>query len=182
MAKRKNPRKKIIIISIVVLLILLSTICAIYFVPNRENSGEIPSLLTIPDLSTKDYIQVSADAGVIENIGIVTLTGNCYQLVANTDAYQALSVFNGMEKRIEFRPDTHDLMKDTFDMFGIEVLMVRIVDIKNDTFIGDLVLKQGNNIVNMDSKPSDGIAIAVRTGAPIFIKESLMMEYGEYIC
>ena len=182
MAIRKKPRKKIILVfTILSLVILLAAYLTFYFV-NKKNVIETPGLLLIPELSTHGYIQVSADAGTIENVGIITLTSDCYQLIANTESSQAVSIFNGLEKKIDFRPNTHDLMKDTFDSFGIEVLMVRIVDLRNDTFIGNLVLKQGNKIVSLDSKPSDSIALAVRTGAPIFIKENLMKENGKYIC
>jgi bifunctional DNase/RNase len=60
--------------------------------------------------------------------------------------------------------------------------MVKIVEIRNNTFIGRLILQQGNKVVSLDSRPSDGIAIAVRTGSPVYIKESLMKEQGKYIC
>lgn len=95
---------------------------------------------------------------------------------------QADSVLNGLAKKIDVRPDTHDLMKDALDNFGIKVLMVRIDDLKNNTFISSLILKEGNKIVSLDSRPSDAIALAVRTDAPIYIKESLMKSNGKYIC
>jgi bifunctional DNase/RNase len=182
MATQKKSRKKIIIVSIILLLVVLLAVCLASYFANYKNVVETPELLLIPQLSTRGYMQVSTDAGVIGDAGIITLTSDCYQLVANTEVSQAISIFNGLEKKIDFRPNTHDLMKDAFDNFGIEVLMVRITDLKNDTFTGELILKQSNNIINFDSKPSDGIALAIRTGAPIFIKENLMKENGEYIC
>jgi len=182
MVIKKKSSKKIIVVSIVLLLIVFLTIIITSYFTEKKNVVEMPELLMIPQLSTHGYIQVSADAGVIENIGIITLTGECYQLVANTEAYQALSIFNGLEKKIDFRPNAHDLMKEIFNDFGIEILMIRIVDLKNDTFTGNLILKQGSKIISLDSKPSDGIALAVRTGTPIFIKETLMKENGEYVC
>ena len=182
MAIRKKPRKKVVTISIILLVAVLLAAYLIFYFTEKKNDVGMPSLLMIPELSTRDYIQVNVDAGIVGDVGIITLTGDCYQLVANTEASQAVSIFNGLERKVDFRPNTHDLMKDILDNFGIEVLMVRIVDLRNDTFVSDLILKQGSKIVSLDSKPSDSIALAVRTGAPIFIKENLMKENGKYIC
>jgi hypothetical protein len=87
-----------------------------------------------------------------------------------------------VEGKTGFRPMIHDVVKDAFDNLGIKVMMVKIVDIKQNTFIGRLFLKQGDRILSLDSRPSDGIAIAVRTGADINMKQSLAESYGEYIC
>jgi len=182
MATQKKSKKRIIFIFTILSLVVLLAAYITFFFARKVNVAETSGLLMIPQLSTRGYMQVSTDAGVIGDVGIITLTSDCYQLVANTEVSQAISIFNGLEKKIDFRPNTHDLMKDAFDNFGIEVLMVRITDLKNDTFTGELILKQSNNIINFDSKPSDGIALAIRTGAPIFIKENLMKENGEYIC
>jgi len=182
MAIRKKTMKKIVVFSIILLLFALLSAFITFYFTNKKIVAETPGILLIPQLSTRGYVQVNADAGVVQDIGIIVLIGECYRLVANTEPSQAISILNGLEQRIDSRPNTHDLMKDTLNNFRIEVLMVRIVDLRNNTFIGELVLKQGNNIINFDSKPSDGIALAVRTGAPIFIKENLMKENGEYIC
>ena len=174
------PVKPVYIVSIVVALAAISAIVYQFF--SSDSEVKIPDALLFSKLSTYGYMEVSADAATVENVGVISLTGECYQLIANTELTQAESIYNGLTKRIDFRPNTHDLMKDAFDNLGIEVLMVKIVDLKDNTFIGNLVIRQENNIVSLDSRPSDGIAIAVRTGAPIYIKEDLMKSQGEYIC
>jgi len=115
-------------------------------------------------------------------IKIVTIIGGCYRITANTEISQIESISNGQEGKIGFRPNTHDLFKDTIDGFDMDVLMVKIVDIRNSTYIGKLILKQDDRILSLDSRPSDGVAIAVRTGAPIYIKDDLLKSEGENIC
>ncbi|MBI2084667.1 MAG: bifunctional nuclease family protein [Candidatus Aenigmarchaeota archaeon] len=147
------------------------------------NPGFIPtSLLPISELSTQGYTQVAAQASASGDVGLVTITGNCYEIVANTEPAQAESIANGLEGVVGARPNTHDLMKDELDALGIGVVMVKIVDMRDNTFIGRLILRQGQNIVSLDSRPSDGIAIAVRVGAPIYIEDNLLKAQGKYVC
>ena len=127
-------------------------------------------------------MEVEPDARVLGEFGVVSLTGGCYSLTANTEAEQAESIFNGLNKIVGVRPGTHDLMKDAFENLEIKVVMVKIVELRNDTFIGRLILQSGNRVADLDSRPSDGISIAVRTDAPIYVKEDLMKEQGTYIC
>jgi len=151
----------------------------LYFLLPRNEPAPI---VLLPELSTTGYAQVNVDAGVIGDTGIVILTSECYQLTANTELIQAESIANGLAKKIDFRPNTHDLMKDVLDNFQIEVVMVKIVDLENSTFYSRLILRQENRIVSLDSRPSDSIALAVRTDSPIYVKEDLMKSEGEYIC
>lgn len=151
----------------------------LYFVPPET---KLAPIIFLPELSTSGYMRVDVDAGVVGNDGIVVLTSDCYQLTANTEAGQAESIANGLVKKIDFRPNAHDLMKDVLNNLQIEVVMVKIVELKNGTFYGRLILKQGDKIVSLDSRPSDGIALAVRTDSPVYIKEDLMKSEGKYIC
>lgn len=175
--QRKEINVNRILVAIVVVVVLSSVL---YFIFSKTRVS-LP-IGFLPELSTSGYVKTDIEAGVAEGDGVVVLTGGCYQLTANTEAAQAESIANGITKNIGFRPGTHDLMRDTLDNLGIEVVMVKIVELKNNTFYGRLILKQGNKIVSLDSRPSDGIALAVRTGSPVYIKEDLMKSQGKYIC
>jgi bifunctional DNase/RNase len=89
---------------------------------------------------------------------------------------------NGMENSRYFRPNTHDLMQDELEMFEIKVLMVKIESFHEGTYYSKLILQQNNKILNLDSRPSDAISIAVRFGSPIYIKDDLMKQFGKNIC
>ncbi len=172
--KRQDNRLPLAIMVIVLVVILISILI--------KPAGIPFSLEMIPDLSTVGFAKVEPDAAVSGDTGVVSLTGNCYQMTANTEAVQAESILNGINKVITVRPGTHDLIKDAFDNLKIKVIMVKIVDLRNNTFFGRLILQSEDKIVNLDSRPSDGIAIAVRTDAPIYIKEDLLKQQGKYIC
>lgn len=76
------------------------------------------------------------------------------------------------------RPLTHDLMHNISKAYEIELMEVQITDLKEGTFYGRLVLKKDGEYQYIDCRPSDGIALAVRFHAPVFIAESIMQEVG----
>ena len=75
------------------------------------------------------------------------------------------------------RPMTHDLLKDLLDKLEAKVTRVVISDVKEGTFYAliDIETKEGKKI-SLESRPSDAIAIAVRTGTPLFVAEVVMMQ------
>jgi bifunctional DNase/RNase len=139
-------------------------------------------ILALPELLTTDYTQVGVEADVVNGVGVVALTGDCMQIIAYTEAEQAQSILNGLVGYVGERPNTHDMAKDAFESFGIEVNMLKITGVRNDTFLGRLILQKGRSVASLDVRPSDGTAIAIRMDAPIYIKDSLLEEYGVNIC
>ncbi|NLE80778.1 MAG: bifunctional nuclease family protein [Rhodococcus sp.] len=73
------------------------------------------------------------------------------------------------------RPLTHDLIKNLIEAFGRTLEEVRIVDLHEGTFYADLVF---DGDMRVSARPSDSIAIALRTGVPIFAEESVLVEAG----
>jgi hypothetical protein len=71
------------------------------------------------------------------------------------------------------RPLTHDLMISAVKQLGWEVSKVVVSDIKENTFYARVVVTDGKKTEQLDSRPSDAIAIAVRAGCPIFVDESV---------
>lgn len=187
--KKRRTRKKFkrIITPERMLLILLSTLL-LFLALMKTQPTYIPSLIknftlaTTTQLSLEGFTEVKIEAEVVGDYGVVTLTSNCYQITAITEPSQARSIKNGLVGKIEFRPTTHDIMKTIFDEVGIKVLMVKVYDVKNNTFLGKLFLQYDNNVLDLDSRPSDATAIAVRYGAPVYVKNELLKTYGKYIC
>lgn len=149
---------------------------------NPASILEIADISGLGAMSTIGYVKVDVQADVVGNMGVVTLTSGCYQITATTEATQAESIAKGLSGSTGSRPTTHDLMKDTFDNLGIEVVMVKIVDLRENTYMARLILRHENTVLNLDCRPSDGTALAVRTKSPIYIKEDLMKSMGEHIC
>ncbi len=176
-SKTANSLKVYKIISVIAIIVAAIALAQPYF----SKVDVVTSLLPINDLSTQGYTKVDVQVSAAENVGVVVIQGNCYQLTATTELSQVESIANGQEGKVGFRPGTHDLMKDALDSLDVNVVMVKIVDMQNSTYIGRLILKQGDRIVSLDSRPSDGIAVAVRTGAPVYMKDDLL-KTGKYIC
>ncbi|MCX5749841.1 MAG: bifunctional nuclease family protein [Candidatus Saganbacteria bacterium] len=75
------------------------------------------------------------------------------------------------------RPMTHDLLKDTIDKFGGKITRVVINDIKEGTFYATVEIdtKDQKKMI-LDARPSDAIALAVRSSCPVFVSEVVMMQ------
>jgi bifunctional DNase/RNase len=87
-------------------------------------------------------------------------------------AFEAQSIALEMEGIKPPRPLTHDLMKNLIDLLGGELVDVYISELREGTFFARLNL----DTQEIDSRPSDAIALAVRYGAPIFVSEKVMAE------
>jgi bifunctional DNase/RNase len=76
------------------------------------------------------------------------------------------------------RPLTHDLLNSVIDTLGASVNSIIVNDLKNDTFFAKVILQVDSKQVEVDSRPSDALALAVRTGVPIFAEESVLEKAG----
>ncbi len=76
------------------------------------------------------------------------------------------------------RPLTHDLLRNMIEQLGGRVVYIVIHDLNNDTFYARIVLDVNGETVEVDSRPSDAIALAVRVEAPIFSEEAVLDRAG----
>lgn len=72
------------------------------------------------------------------------------------------------------RPLTHDLLKTAIADLGATVTHILIGDLKNDVFYARIVVERNSKTIEIDSRPSDAIALAVRARVPIYVDESVM--------
>ena len=79
------------------------------------------------------------------------------------------------------RPLTHDLLKNLLDYLECRLMRIEICDLKEGTFYARLALEKDGRGMEMDCRPSDAIALAVRCGAPILVHENVMNEAGRVI-
>lgn len=175
--KTKNRKS----ITIIVLLIILISLLAIniFFQFQKKEKKEVPELYKLEDnpLSINDYSEAKIE---IQPTAIL-LTNNCNAISLSTNPFQSYSIEQGINKNIEYRPLSHDLITEITDNFNIEILMVKISNLKDATYYAELILKQNNEILNLDSRPTDAIAIAVRKNLPVYVKNSLF-ESGIKVC
>jgi bifunctional DNase/RNase len=74
------------------------------------------------------------------------------------------------------RPLTHDLLKTVIEGLGAKIRKVCIEDLKNNTFYAKIFIEKDDEIVGIDARPSDSIALALRAKSPIFLAEELLRE------
>jgi bifunctional DNase/RNase len=72
------------------------------------------------------------------------------------------------------RPLTHDLLKSVIDEMGATISHIMVSELKNDTFYARIVMDVNGNSMEIDARPSDAIALAVRVHAPLFVAEEVM--------
>jgi uncharacterized protein len=89
-------------------------------------------------------------------------------------AFEAQAIALEMEGIKPPRPLTHDLIKSIIDNVGASVQEVIIDELKENTFYAKIILDISSLTNDIDSRPSDAIALAVRTQAPIFVNEEVM--------
>jgi hypothetical protein len=90
-------------------------------------------------------------------------------------AYEANAIALEVEKIVPLRPMTHDLLRNLITQMGFFVSKVIVTDIKDNTFFAQIELNDNNNVViSIDARPSDAIALALRTDCPIFIDKKVI--------
>ncbi|MBP8292391.1 MAG: bifunctional nuclease family protein [Caldilineaceae bacterium] len=76
------------------------------------------------------------------------------------------------------RPLTHDLLRSVIETLGGEVIHIMISSLERNTYFARIVLDVNGDTVEVDSRPSDAIALAVRVQAPIYVAEEVMEQAG----
>jgi bifunctional DNase/RNase len=76
------------------------------------------------------------------------------------------------------RPLTHDLFKSVLNNIDCKVLRIEICDLIDDTFYARLVLENNGKKIEIDSRPSDAIALALRFAVPIYVEDKIMIDAG----
>jgi len=76
------------------------------------------------------------------------------------------------------RPLTHDLLANVIEQLGGEVERIEINDLQDHTFFAKILIRQNGKLIEVDSRPSDAIAVGIATGIPIFVAEHVLAEVG----
>ena len=88
---------------------------------------------------------------------------------------EAQSILFALENIKAPRPFTHDLLKDIIENVGAELKEVAITSLANNTFYAKVIMGIDGKTKELDSRPSDAIALALRTSSPIFVSDSLFV-------
>lgn len=104
----------------------------------------------------------------------------------DTDRYLAIWIDPYMAEQITFalqevevaRPMSHDLIKSMLNSLDAQVTRVEVIELKGEVFFGNIVVEVNGHKIDIDSRPSDALALAVRTNVPIFVAREVMDEAG----
>ena len=112
----------------------------------------------------------------VTNVTIVILKGSDGNTLLPiwVGVFEANAIALEIEKVATPRPMTHDLLRNILQGLGWSVRKVVVSQLKDDTFFAVIWLMQNGNLISVDSRPSDALALALRTDSPIYVDEEVI--------
>ncbi|MBN1372487.1 MAG: bifunctional nuclease family protein [Anaerolineaceae bacterium] len=92
--------------------------------------------------------------------------------------YEAESITIALQEIEVARPQTHDLLKNILSSLSARLLRIEVISLKDEVFYGNLVVEVAGRILNIDSRPSDALALAVRAHVPILVSRDVLDSAG----
>ena len=87
---------------------------------------------------------------------------------------EAAAILMKLQSASTPRPMTHDLVTDMLEQLDAQVIRITVTELKESTFYASITVQQNGSEVEIDSRPSDAIALAVRADAPIFVADEVI--------
>lgn len=125
---------------------------------------------------------------VVDSIRVSLLTQHRVVVLRETDSKRYLPIWIGpfeadaiamaIQGHEPQRPMTHDLLKAMIGDLGGQLVHIMVNDIQDNTFFARIVIEQNGRTVEVDARPSDAIALAVRTDVPIFVEARVIDQAG----
>jgi bifunctional DNase/RNase len=123
---------------------------------------------------------------VIDSIRVSLMSQHRIVILKDVDSERFLPIWIGQSEAEAItvalqeipivRPLTHDLLRNVLKDLGAEVLRVDIIELRNEIFYARIALRVNGRELEIDSRPSDALALAVRVHVPIFVAEEVMQE------
>ena len=125
---------------------------------------------------TLEDIAVSGEDGARFLVLLKAPSGDLLPIVI--DALQAVAIAAGRHGERHERPLTHDLYLSTLELLGAALVRVEITDLSEATFFATVVLERQGVRYDVDARPSDALALAVRAGCSIWVAEHVLEASG----
>jgi bifunctional DNase/RNase len=139
----------------------------------------IAAISAVNFINFDDYVPVD----ILEVSGsTVVLGNNCTAIISETSPERAYAIETGQAGIIDQRPNTHDIFAETLKSFNISLEYVTIDSYEDGIYYANLYLNNDEKALKLDAKPSDCIAMALRTNSTIYINKTLLEEMGTNIC
>jgi len=89
---------------------------------------------------------------------------------------EAAAILMKLQSQAPPRPMTHDLLSDVLEQLGAQIVRITVTELRENTFYAQITLQQDGGEIEIDSRPSDAIALAIRAEAPIFAADRVIEE------
>ena len=107
---------------------------------------------------------------------------HCKLIAFDVTEDQALSISKALNKTSPPRPLGHDIFSDVLEQFEIKLLAAKIDRFEDGIYYARMIFQFRNSVLEVDARPSDTIAIALRANTPLHIKEDILNAQGTKIC
>jgi len=143
------------------------------------------AVISVIVFAAVDYF-ISDDFAEVNNIiiqeNMIAVGVDCKGIVAGISPERAMYIQQGIDKVLDVRPNIYDVFKRTIDHYNITLEDIKIVSYADEIYYSETVFKLNNRIFKVDSRPSDAIALALRTDSKVYINKTLLELYGQEIC
>ena len=85
--------------------------------------------------------------------------------------YEAEAITVSLQQLEVSRPLTHDLLRNVLQELGAEITQINITELKDDVFFAQIIMTANGQEIEIDSRPSDALALSVRAHVPVFVSE-----------
>ena len=89
---------------------------------------------------------------------------------------EAAAILMKLQSQAAPRPMTHDLLSDMLEQLGAQIIRITVTELRENTFYAQITVQQDGTEIEVDSRPSDAIALAIRAEAPIFAADRVIEE------
>jgi bifunctional DNase/RNase len=89
---------------------------------------------------------------------------------------EAAAILMKLQSQAPPRPMTHDLVSDMLEQLGAQIVRITVTELRENTFYAQITVQQDGSEIEIDSRPSDAIALAIRAEAPIFAADRVIEE------
>ena len=89
---------------------------------------------------------------------------------------EAAAILMKLQSQTSVRPMTHDLVSDMLQQLGAQIVRITVTELRENTFYAQITVQQDGQELEVDSRPSDAIALAIRAEAPIFAADQVIEE------
>lgn len=133
-------------------------------------------------MTDNKMILVKVEQLILSNVGFALLLKGVHDprtlpiVIGGAESQSIAICLNNLQTP---RPLTHDLMKNILDFLECRLMRVELSELKEGTFYARLILDRDGSRMDLDARPSDSIALALRVKAPIFVAPQVMDEAGQ---